>query len=489
MVRAARLFFILFFLGWGSAALAGTVRPAVWAGKFYPLAPDELKQTIAGLTAQASRTRRVSPPQGRLRALILPHAGYIYSGLTAAHAHQVLIGTAFSKVILMGPDHRVGFADAAISDVDAYATPLGTVPLHPDARRLRAEAALFRSIPESDRSEHCLEVVLPFLQTDLPAISLVPIVVGRCEPEAIGRAIVPLIDGQTLVVVSSDLSHYLPYEEAKARDQVTIQAILALDAGPLLSDENRSCGRYPLAVLLGLARRFQWRPALLNYTNSGDTAGDHQAVVGYAAIAFYGESDMPSNPSHLTPEQGQALLCLARDTLNTHFGRPAGAEASPGPRPSLDDPALQIRCGTFVTLKIGGNLRGCIGSLTGREPLVEGVRTHALNAAFHDPRFRPLTAAELERVAIEVSVLTEPRPLTYAGAEDLIAKLRPQVDGVTIRQGYASATFLPQVWDQLPKPETFLSQLCLKAGLAADAWRQGRLEVETYQVQYFEEPH
>jgi AmmeMemoRadiSam system protein A len=198
---------------------------------------------------------------------------------------------------------------------------------------------------------------------------------------------------------------------------------------------------------------------------------------------------MQFNPSSLTPEQGCALVRLARDTLNSHFGRPAGAGAAQQAGPALDDPALQTRCGTFVTLKIGGNLRGCIGTLTGREPLVEGVRTHALNAAFHDPRFRPLTAAELERVAIEVSVLTEPRPLAYGGADDLIAKLRPQVDGVTIRQGYASATFLPQVWDQLPNPETFLSQLCLKAGLSADAWRQGRLEVETYQVQYFEEPH
>ncbi|MFZ1983642.1 MAG: AmmeMemoRadiSam system protein B, partial [Desulfatitalea sp.] len=198
MMTAARLFFILFFLGWGSAALAGTVRPAAWAGKFYPQAPDELKRTIAGLMDQASRTRVDSLPQGRMRALILPHAGYIYSGLTAAHAHRVLAGTVFTKVILMGPDHRVGFADAAVSDVAAYATPLGTVPLHADAGRLRAEAALFRPVPESDRSEHCLEVVLPFLQTDLPAMALVPIVVGRCEPEAIGRAIVPLIDGQTL---------------------------------------------------------------------------------------------------------------------------------------------------------------------------------------------------------------------------------------------------------------------------------------------------
>jgi AmmeMemoRadiSam system protein A len=195
---------------------------------------------------------------------------------------------------------------------------------------------------------------------------------------------------------------------------------------------------------------------------------------------------MPSKSTPLNQEQGRVLLSVARDTLNEHFGRPAEENPKPGPQ---DDPALQAPCGTFVTLKIGGDLRGCIGTLTGREPLVEGVRTHALNAAFHDPRFGPLTAEELGRVTIEVSVLTEPQALRYDGAADLIAKLRPHVDGVILRKGYASATFLPQVWEQLPKPEAFLSHLCLKAGLSGDAWRKGQLEVQTYQVQYFEESH
>jgi len=195
---------------------------------------------------------------------------------------------------------------------------------------------------------------------------------------------------------------------------------------------------------------------------------------------------MSSNPPPLTQEQGRVLLSVARTTLKEHFGRPTDKDPNAVPQ---TDPALQVPSGTFVTLKIGGDLRGCIGTLTGREPLVEGVRTHALNAAFHDPRFQPLTAEELSRVTIEVSVLTEPQPLIYDGADDLIAKLRPNVDGVILRKGYASATFLPQVWEQLPKPEAFLTHLCLKAGLSADAWRKGQLEVQTYQVQYFEEPH
>lgn len=153
----------------------------------------------------------------------------------------------------------------------------------------------------------------------------------------------------------------------------------------------------------------------------------------------------------------------------------------------LQDHALQAQCGTFVTLKIRGRLRGCIGSLVGRGSLVEGVRSNALNAAFNDPRFRELRDAELDRISIEVSVLTKPQPLAYSDAKDLVARLRPGLDGVIIRKGFASATFLPQVWDQLSDAETFLSHLCTKAGLPADEWRQGNLEVETYQVQYFEE--
>ena len=191
--------------------------------------------------------------------------------------------------------------------------------------------------------------------------------------------------------------------------------------------------------------------------------------------------------NELTPAQGHALVALARQTLLVKFNRRIPQADRDELTSGLGDAQLQARCGTFVTLKMGGQLRGCIGSLVGREPLVDGVRTNAVNAAFHDPRFRPLTAKELDEVTIEVSVLTAPVPLMYEDAEDLIAKLRPKIDGVTIRQGYASATFLPQVWDQLPKPEAFLSHLCMKAGMSADAWRKGDLEVETYQVQHFEE--
>jgi AmmeMemoRadiSam system protein A/AmmeMemoRadiSam system protein B len=393
-------------------------------------------------------------------------------------------------VVLMGPDHRVGFTDAAVSDADGWRTPLGRVPLHPDARKLCRGSRQFRPIPASDSSEHSLEVILPFLQSYLENFQLVPLVLGACDTRQVARAIDPLLDNKALLVVSTDLSHYLAYEQAVRRDKSTIDAILALNPDAVLAAENGACGKYSVAVLLELARRHHWHPVLLNYANSGDTAGDRTQVVGYAAIAFFGEEPMSSPPDSrivLSENQGSALVTLARLTLLEHFKQHLTSERRDRVRATLADPALQAPCGTFVTLKIGSQLRGCIGSLVGHEPLAEGVRTNALNAALHDPRFRPLTAEELDRVAIEVSVLTTPQPLEYADAADLAARLRPHVDGVTIRKGFSSATFLPQVCEQLPDVETFLYHLCQKAGLPGDAWRKGNLQVETYQVQYFEE--
>jgi AmmeMemoRadiSam system protein A len=198
---------------------------------------------------------------------------------------------------------------------------------------------------------------------------------------------------------------------------------------------------------------------------------------------------MTETVSKLTPDQGRALVALARQTLMAHFHRRLAEEKTADLEARLEDEALGVHSGTFVTLKIGGALRGCIGTLVGREPLADGVRSNAINAAFHDPRFRRLTDKELDRVSIEVSVLTSPQPLEYSGPDDLIAKLRPGIDGVTLRRGAAGSTFLPQVWEQLPDPGSFLSHLCRKAGLPADAWRDGDLDVEIYQVQYFEEQH
>jgi AmmeMemoRadiSam system protein A len=212
--------------------------------------------------------------------------------------------------------------------------------------------------------------------------------------------------------------------------------------------------------------------------------------VGYAAIAFFGDDSM-NNQDHtnaqFSEDQGGLLVKLARKTIQDKLGCEGVKSGSEDLLSALDHDCFKLHCGTFVTLKIKGQLRGCIGNLTPTETVLEGVKRNAVNAAFHDPRFSPLSRDELDRTEIEVSILTKPRPLAYSDGQDLINKLRVNVDGVIIRKGHASATFLPQVWEQLPVPQDFLSHLCMKAGLPSDAWHGSDLEVLTYQVQYFEE--
>ncbi|MBU4345472.1 MAG: AmmeMemoRadiSam system protein B [Desulfobacteraceae bacterium] len=470
-------------------ACAADIRKAVATGRFYPASRSELEQTIDSLTFQAKQTSIQIPPDKQLKALILPHAGYVCSGLTAAHASLVLRKNQFNRVILMGPDHKVGFNNCAITNADAYETPLGLVRLNDDAAKLRANSDLFQSIPASDRVEHSLEVILPFLQRYLNGFEVIPVVMGRGNVNQIERALNPLLDQNTLIVVSSDLSHYLPYSQAVKRDRETINMILNMESDKLLKNSNRACGIIPILIVLEMAGKHGWKPLLLHYSNSGDTVGGRSQVVGYAAIAFYGDSSMQKkhNQQQIDPQLGQALVKLARQTIMQRLGLKISDKESDLVATTVKDEALKARRGTFVTLKIAGHLRGCIGSLAAEESIVDGVKRNAVNAAFHDPRFSPLTVEEIEDVDIEISILTKPQPLEYIDSVDLISKLRVNVDGVILRKGRAGATFLPQVWEQLPRPENFLSHLCVKAGLSANAWRKTGLEVKTYQVQYFEE--
>ena len=189
----------------------------------------------------------------------------------------------------------------------------------------------------------------------------------------------------------------------------------------------------------------------------------------------------------LSPEEGRCLVRLARLTIADRLKRPVDEKERHSVEAELQHPVFTRPCSTFVTLKKKGHLRGCIGSLVSDTPLRENVRQNAIHAAFQDPRFPPLGQEEFDQIGIEVSVLSPPEALSFADGDDLLERLRPGIDGVILRKGHASATFLPQVWKQLPRRQDFLSHLCLKAGLAAQAWREGDLAVETYQVQYFEE--
>jgi AmmeMemoRadiSam system protein A len=216
-------------------------------------------------------------------------------------------------------------------------------------------------------------------------------------------------------------------------------------------------------------------------------AGTAQEAAEVSQVSKREKEISMSGSEQFTEEEGKRLISEARETIEQRLYNRQSREQSEEQAHEAIPPKFQEMRGTFVTLTIDGGLRGCIGHIIPQESVVEGVRANAINAAFRDPRFRPLTPEEWERVRVEVSILTDPQPLEYSGGDDLLQKLRPDIDGVILKKGYQQATFLPQVWEQLPDAREFLMHLCLKAGLDANAWETEKLEVSTYQVQAFEE--
>jgi MEMO1 family protein len=453
--------------------LSDTVRPAAVAGQFYPGRRDALAAELQAFLAEVPTSAADAP---RPKVLIVPHAGYIYSGAIAAQAYGRLArwAPAIARVVLLGPVHRVAVRGLAVPTVSAFETPLGRIALD------RAAIESLRSLPQvvhDDRPhapEHSLEVQLPFLQAVLgTGFQLVPLAVGDASAAEVSEVVERLWGGgETLIVVSSDLSHYMTYNQARAVDRLTAQRIAALDTN---LDPCEACGARALNGALLAARRHGLQAELLDLRNSGDTAGDRHRVVGYAALAL-----APSAAATVGDDStlGAALLSRARNAIRTRLGLPGEAEPA--------HPALPRAGATFVTLHDGrGALRGCIGSLTATRPLDEDVRRNAAAAAFADPRFPPLRPEEWPALQVEVSLLEPAERLPSAATEkEALAQLEPGRDGLIFEWRGHRATFLPQVWEQLPEPSAFMAALKRKAGLAPDFWAAD-VQLSRYRVRSY----
>ncbi|MFH1055509.1 MAG: AmmeMemoRadiSam system protein B, partial [Candidatus Altiarchaeota archaeon] len=447
-----------------TTTLAETVRKPAVAGAFYPSDKTQLSKDIDTHISQAKDYHEVYG----IRGFVSPHAGYVYSGPVAAYGYRQLMKSRYETVIVMGPSHYVYLTKASIPNVNYYETPLGRVLLSPKVKDMLKEE-MFTSDPKAEEKEHSVEVQVPFLQKVLPPFKIIPIVVGDVDPVKLADALMKYVDDDTLIVASSDLSHYKPYDQCVATDKNTVDAIVNLDSAKM-AKEGDACGRIPILTLMEIAKREGWRTKVFDYRNSGDTAGDkNQGVVGYSSIGFYDGLD--------TKEQ-RFLLDLAQETLVRHYrGEDMKLDETKIPPKLLEDKAC------FVTLNKNKQLRGCIGHLVPQEKLYRCVIDNALNAALNDGRFEQVTEDELKDIKIEVSVLSIPKPLKYDSPDDLLAKLIPGVDGVIIRSGQHQSTYLPVVWDQLPNKEEFLGQLCLKGGSPANCWKTA--EIQTYQTQEF----
>jgi AmmeMemoRadiSam system protein B/AmmeMemoRadiSam system protein A len=448
----------------------GRIRQAAVAGSWYPDDPDELTQVIDGMLATAS------PIDGHPIGLIVPHAGYAYSGQVAAVGFRQLEGAQYDVAIVIASDHQPPLSSPiSVWSEGGFETPLGTVAVDAELAQALVDAdPRITFDPTTHEGEHPIEIELPFLQRVCPSCSIVPVLMGSADEEtvqALAEALMALLPGRRAVVIaSSDLSHYPTYDDALVADGATLGAIETGEpesvrrtietvmASGLSGLVTCACGEGPILVTMHVARGLGADTVtVMRYANSGQVSGDHSQVVGYGAVMLW-RYELPA----LTGPQQEELLALVRSTIAEYL------EAERLPAYETDDPALTRRSGAFVTLKQHGELRGCIGHTWADLPLYQAVQQTAVSAATEDPRFAPLTPDELSEITVEISVLSPFRRLT--DTEDV----EVGTHGLMIFKDGHQGLLLPQVpveqgWDRAE----YLDNLCLKAGMPTDCWKEG----------------
>ena len=455
------------------------VRPATQANRFYTGDARELSEEVDSFLAQ----HRGATIYHHVAAVIVPHAGYYFSGRVAASAYMsVPADQPYKRIFLLGPSHHEWLDGASVNtEADYYATPLGNVKVDRETARSISDAdSVFSYQPKAHDREHCLEVQLPFLQRrlgDVPPI--VPIIISTNDfnkLKRIAHVLKPYFTEENLFVISSDFSHYPSYEDACEVDALTGKAIetgsveafiAALEQNARSGKRNlatSACGELAIATLM-LMMDGSYEVKHLMYQNSGDADNhDHSRVVGYHSFAIVRKSDAGFA---LSDDEKRLLKEIALTSIKDSL---AGKEIS---HSSPLTTHLSAKCGAFVSLHKHGRLRGCIGHFGEDIPLHEIVAEMARAAAFEDPRFMPVTADELADIDIEISVLTPMRRIESLDEFEL------HRHGIYIRKGYRSGTFLPQVADEVNwTKEEFVSHCAQdKAGIGWDGWKDAELYV------------
>ena len=469
-------------------------KPAV-AGSFYPASARNIKSMVGPWIHPSGK----EAPQ----ALIVPHAGYVFSGEVAASAfNRIPKCHRYERIFLLGPSHRVGFNAASVDTLYSFAeTPLGEVPIDITTGKeliKRGEGAItFR--PDAHEREHCLEVQLPLMQMALDEVPpIVPIVIGSQHLDVlqqIAEVLEPYFTPENLFVISSDFSHYPSYEDAKKSDlflaetitsgglEDFLKALTSIDKMDFRGEDTAACGACAIAVLLDIMDaqgRGYFEAEHVMYRNSGDSVyGDKERVVGYNSIVFTRrEKPVKDTSDHLfnfSAEEKKAMMATARQAIYSALrlnydgdARPVGILKEKG-------------YGVFVTLQMNGRLRGCIGRFTSDDTLAETIREMAQSAAFHDPRFPSLSRNEAHQIDIEVSVLSPLKKI------DSIDEFKLGRDGIYIIKGRHHGTFLPQVAEETGwNTEEFLGHCARdKAGIGWDGWKDA--DLYTYQTEVVNE--
>lgn len=467
------------------------------AGQWYDANPEKLKQQITEMFNKAD----VDPIENVI-GLILPHAGYMYSGLTACKGIKTTGKWTYSRIIILGTSHRAPLENLiSLPSVDCYETPLGEIPLDTKTIQELKKYPYFKEVPLAQQGEHSVEIELPLLQYFKKEFKLIPLICGRLDietTEKVARILKNYIDEKTLVIASSDFTHYGPNYNYIPFNENIPENLKKLDMGAYQYIEKQDvkgfynyiekigitiCGPYGIGVLMYLLPE-NTQTKLIEYKQSGEIVNDYRNSVSYFSIAFTGiwqkgEKESMNISTTLTPEEKKDLLKLARWTLEyvlEHNKLPSDNEI-----PITITETMKTPRATFVTLKINDDLRGCIGEIFATKPMYKSVLQNAYNAGFKDPRFNIITKDELPKIKIDISLLTHPRKINNYNEIEL------GKHGIIMKKGYYQALFLPQVApEQNWNLQQTLEHLSMKAGLSPNGYKEGA-EFEVFEAEVFHE--
>lgn len=499
-------------------AMAKKVRPCSGAGFWFPASARLLEREVRQYLEQAPATEL----EGTVCGIISPHAGYQYCGQVMGAVYKTVMGKKYKRVVLLAFPH-MPFDQISVLNVDAYETPLGEIPVDTEMRDALLKSSIIKSISQVHSREHSDENQLPFLQVALqPGWQMLSILVGdlrASEFEEVAKLIRPFIDEQTLIVTSSDFTHYgfqygyVPFtknvkENMYKLDGGAVDKIIVRDFEGFRTYVQKTgatiCGKNPISLMLKVLPENS-KGKLVKYMTSGDVSGDYEMAVGYAGVVFI-VPDKQSHPAtktkeqeakttetvkakehkvvepeedRLTDEERKTLLRLAREALLSFLQR---GDFKPDLSKYKITPRLEKKAGVFVTLTKQEQLRGCIGYVEGIKPIWQAVIDNTHNAAFEDPRFPPVKMNEFDKISIEISVMTPLKPIKS------IEEIEVGKHGLVIRKGWHSGLLLPQVpvewgWTR----DEFLRHICLKAGLPEDAWRDPDAQLFVFSAQVFNE--
>lgn len=493
-MKKGALFILILLLIPSFCFAQGPAKKADLAGSWYPKSPEKLSKMLDGYIEKAELK---NTPTG-IKAVIVPHAGLIYSGPVAAYAYKAVSGMDIDTIILIGFSHRKYYNAISVYDRGSFETPLGPLPVDEDlAQKLMLSHDKFYFNAEAFEGENSVELELPFIRHAFKDrdIKIVPIAMGVQSYEnaqVLADSLYELLKDRDkfLIVASTDMSHFHPYGEANAIDGLAIDTIKKFDSKELFDKTSfkkcEFCGIGAVVSAMMAAKKLGADSVeILKYANSGDTAGRKDNVVGYLSAALYknGQKTNDAAPEGekemgmLTEEQKNRLLQIARETMETYI--------KTGKRLDLkeDDPLFNREMGAFVTVHKKGQLRGCIGNIIGRGPLYLTIKNMAIESSTGDPRFSPVSVNELGEIDIEISVLSELEKITDPNTIE-IGK-----HGVLVRRGFRSGVYLPQVGTETGwSREEFMNSLCAsKAGLSQDAWKKGEVDIYVFTAEVFGE--